>query len=86
MRDRHLLYQSYSLVACLKLTRDSQVDLIIPEEVCDLVQQKLLAAKEAPAYQRVIMKLGDILSGDFFTEYIKLRTVVLDCHLDFNLL
>ncbi len=51
-----------------------QVDLIIPEEVCDTVQQKLLGAdKPAPVYKQVVMKLGEILSGDFFTEYIKQR-------------
>ncbi len=48
-----------------------QADLIIPEEVFDLVQQKLLTDRRAPDFKKVVLSLHDILSGDFFTEYIK---------------
>lgn len=36
-------------------------------------------AQEAysPAYDRVIMKLGDILDGDFFTQYIKVGSILM---------
>jgi ribonuclease P/MRP protein subunit RPP40 len=43
----------------------------MPQELLELVQEKLLMPKPAPEYKRVAMSLHDILSGDFFTEYIK---------------
>jgi ribonuclease P/MRP protein subunit RPP40 len=49
----------------------SQADLIIPEEVFALVQQKLLTERPIPGFKKVVLSLHDILSGDFFTEYIK---------------
>ena len=38
-----------------------------------IVEKKLVMNRPAPEFKRVIMRLGDILTGDFFTEYIKLR-------------
>ncbi|KAL2267078.1 hypothetical protein VTJ83DRAFT_4355 [Remersonia thermophila] len=48
-----------------------RVDLVMPQEVFELVQEKLLRDKPAPTFSRVVMSLHDILTGDFFTEYIK---------------
>jgi ribonuclease P/MRP protein subunit RPP40 len=48
-----------------------QVDLILSAELHDAVSEQLAKAKEPPRYSRVVMSLGDILQGDFFTEYIK---------------
>jgi hypothetical protein len=45
--------------------------LIIPQEVFELVQEKLLQQRPAPEFKKVVMSLRDILSGEFFTEYIK---------------
>lgn len=36
-----------------------------------MVQEKLVTDRPAPEFKRVVMSLHDILSGDFFTEYIK---------------
>ncbi|KAH6635084.1 ribonuclease P 40kDa subunit-domain-containing protein [Chaetomium sp. MPI-SDFR-AT-0129] len=52
-----------------------RADLIIPEELLELVQEKLLTEERAPKYTRVVMSLHDILSGSFFTEYIKIGNV-----------
>ncbi len=49
-----------------------QVDLIVPEEVYDTVHKKLIVESPAPVFQRVIMTLGDVLTGEFFKEYIEL--------------
>lgn len=48
-----------------------QVDLILPAEVHDAVSEQLAKASKPPRYSRVVMSLGDVLQGDFFTEYIK---------------
>jgi ribonuclease P/MRP protein subunit RPP40 len=45
--------------------------LIIPQELLELVQEKLLKSTPGPAFKRVVLSLHEILSGDFFTEYIK---------------
>jgi hypothetical protein len=36
-----------------------------------VVQEKLLQDKPAPEFKKVAISLHDILSGEFFTEYIK---------------
>ncbi len=36
-----------------------------------MVQEKLLLGKPAPEFKKVTVSLRDILSGEFFTEYIK---------------
>ncbi|CZS78425.1 unnamed protein product [Fusarium graminearum] len=48
-----------------------KVDLILPVEVHDAVSKQLAKTDELPRYSRVVMSLGDILQGDFFTKYIK---------------
>lgn len=48
-----------------------QVDLILPEEVYEHLNRKLAVNQNPPHYCRVTMTLGDVLSGEFFTEYIK---------------
>lgn len=48
-----------------------KVDLILPVEVHDAVSKQLAKTDEPPRYSRVVMSLGDILQGDFFTKYIK---------------
>ncbi|TXC01032.1 hypothetical protein FocTR4_00008845 [Fusarium oxysporum f. sp. cubense] len=48
-----------------------KVDLILPSEAYDAACQQLSNAQNAPRYSKVVMSLGDILQGDFFTEYIK---------------
>lgn len=45
----------------------------MPQDAVELVKDKLEAASLlVPSYHRVIMTLGQVLEGDFFTEYIKL--------------
>jgi ribonuclease P/MRP protein subunit RPP40 len=49
------------------------LDLILPEELYELVRAHLDEQDGVVrgVYARVFMKLGEILEGDFFTEYIK---------------
>jgi ribonuclease P/MRP protein subunit RPP40 len=49
------------------------LDLILPEEIYELVRGEL-ERRDGVArgvYARVFMKLGELLAGDFFMEYIK---------------
>ncbi|KAL6921649.1 hypothetical protein FSHL1_005618 [Fusarium sambucinum] len=48
-----------------------KVDLILPAGVHDAVSEQLAKTEGPPRHSRVVMSLGDILQGDFFTEYIK---------------
>ncbi|KAF2869683.1 ribonuclease P 40kDa subunit-domain-containing protein [Massariosphaeria phaeospora] len=50
-----------------------RLDLILPEEVFELVRNRLEdeTGVGRAQYARVYMKLGELLQGDFFTEYIK---------------
>lgn len=48
-----------------------QLDLILPEEVYELCQQELDGDIGTLRYARVNMTLLEVLSGDFFTQYIK---------------
>ncbi|KAK4103471.1 hypothetical protein N658DRAFT_514325 [Parathielavia hyrcaniae] len=48
-----------------------RAELIIPQEVFELVQERLLKEKPGPEFKRMVMSLHDVLSGDFFTQYIK---------------
>ncbi|KAI0834385.1 ribonuclease P 40kDa subunit [Hypoxylon sp. FL0890] len=55
-----------------------KVDLILPEEVLQLVKDKITGdPSRAPVFYKVIMKLGQILEGDFFTEYIKIGNIMM---------
>ncbi|CVL01470.1 uncharacterized protein FMAN_07762 [Fusarium mangiferae] len=57
--------------AVMSLDFIHKVDLILPSEAYDAACQQLSNARHAPRYSKVVMSLGDILQGDFFTEYIK---------------
>ncbi|KAF4999695.1 hypothetical protein FGRMN_2260 [Fusarium graminum] len=48
-----------------------KIDLIVPTETYDAAYEHLANAQKSPRYSRVVMLLGDILQGAFFTEYIK---------------
>ncbi|WZH43440.1 ribonuclease P 40kDa subunit [Fusarium acuminatum] len=48
-----------------------KVDLILPTEAYDAVNEHLANTQKPPRYSRVVMSLGDIVQGDFFTEYIR---------------
>lgn len=48
-----------------------QVELILPEEVYDLVWKDVEQKISSDEYFRVILRLSDILDGDFFNSYIK---------------
>ncbi len=62
---------SLSVFRVLVLT-SRQVDLILPQECAEVVKQKLLEGRVPPRFSRVVMKLSDMLEGDFFKEYIKI--------------
>ncbi|POR39001.1 Ribonuclease P protein subunit p40, partial [Tolypocladium paradoxum] len=48
-----------------------KVDLIVPQECHAVLHQKLVEQRQQPCYARVTMTLGQVLEGDFFSEYIK---------------
>ena len=47
------------------------VTMIMPEEMYQLVWDKIEADSKQLKYAKVILKLQEVLDGDFFTEYIK---------------
>ncbi|CAK7562468.1 MAG: hypothetical protein SEPTF4163_000314 [Sporothrix epigloea] len=60
----------------------SQVDLVLPRACADEVQKKL--ARRPPTfttqpqrYARVVMTLGQVLQGTFFTEYVKAGSILM---------
>ncbi|KAF2691055.1 hypothetical protein K458DRAFT_426438 [Lentithecium fluviatile CBS 122367] len=55
------------------------LDLILPEEVYELVRAELEREDGVTrsVCARVFMKLGEILEGDFFTEYIKMGNIMM---------
>ncbi|RSL85504.1 hypothetical protein CEP52_016121 [Fusarium oligoseptatum] len=54
-----------------------QIDLILPAEACDVILEQLNNTPRHPRYSKVNMTLGDILQGDFFSEYIKKGNVLM---------
>ncbi|KAI0110280.1 ribonuclease P 40kDa subunit [Daldinia grandis] len=55
-----------------------KVDLILPAELMQLVEDKLTGdPSRAPIFHKVIMAVGQILEGDFFTEYIKIGNIMM---------
>ncbi|KAI1456353.1 ribonuclease P 40kDa subunit [Annulohypoxylon moriforme] len=56
-----------------------KVDLILPEELLQVVKDKITSepSRGAPVFYKVIMKLGQVLEGDFFTEYIKIGDIMM---------
>ncbi|KAF9767692.1 hypothetical protein IL306_015116 [Fusarium sp. DS 682] len=57
--------------AVMSLDFIHKVDLILPSEAYDAASEQLGNTQNSPRYSKVVMSLGDILQGDFFTEYIK---------------
>jgi ribonucleases P/MRP protein subunit RPP40 len=47
------------------------VNLVLPQELYDVIWDKIEDESKKAGYAKVIMKLQDVLSGAFFTEYIK---------------
>ncbi|KUI63498.1 Ribonuclease P protein subunit p40 [Cytospora mali] len=54
-----------------------RVDLILPQDSWQAVQEKLLEKTLLSPSHRVTMTLSQILEGDFFTEYIKIGDVMM---------
>ncbi|KAI0803927.1 ribonuclease P 40kDa subunit-domain-containing protein [Xylaria sp. FL0064] len=55
-----------------------RVDLVLPEELLQLVKERTLDdPAQTPCYHRVIMTLGQVLRGDFFTQYIKIGNIMM---------
>ncbi|KAI1485578.1 ribonuclease P 40kDa subunit [Biscogniauxia mediterranea] len=56
-----------------------KVDLILPEESLHFARDKIMGGDpvQAPSYHRVIMTLGQVLEGDFFTQYIKIGNIMM---------
>ncbi|KAL6863636.1 ribonuclease P 40kDa subunit domain-containing protein [Trichoderma novae-zelandiae] len=53
-----------------------KVDLIVPQDICDIIVQKM-AERDSPAYHRVVMTLGQVLETKFLTQYIKLGNIMM---------
>jgi hypothetical protein len=53
------------------VTDSHKVDLILPQELLETILASSLVSRPPPEYRRVIMSLGEILSGDFLKEYVK---------------
>ncbi|TGJ80660.1 hypothetical protein E0Z10_g8094 [Xylaria hypoxylon] len=55
-----------------------KIDLVLPEELSQLVKESVLNdTAQIPSYRRVIMTLGQVLEGDFFTQYIKIGNIMM---------
>ncbi|KAI0914973.1 ribonuclease P 40kDa subunit-domain-containing protein [Ustulina deusta] len=55
-----------------------KIDLVLPEELLQLVKERILDdPAQIPSYHRVIMTLGQVLEGDFFTQYIKIGNIMM---------
>ncbi|KAI1819894.1 ribonuclease P 40kDa subunit [Xylaria intraflava] len=55
-----------------------KVDLLLPEELLQVVKEGILNdTARVPSYRRVVMTLGQVLEGDFFTQYIKIGNVIM---------
>ncbi|KAK0643336.1 ribonuclease P 40kDa subunit-domain-containing protein [Cercophora newfieldiana] len=54
-----------------------RLDLIVPEEAYEAVHAAVVQNREAPQFKRVVISLRDVLSGDFFTEYIKKGNIMM---------
>lgn len=54
-----------------------QVDLIFPQESLERLRGKLGEEIFSPVHYRVIMKLSDILQGEFFTQYVKVGNITM---------
>lgn len=58
--------------------------VILPEELYEIVWKDVEKKIKDIQYSRVIMKLADLLDGDFFNSYIKTGTLhLLSCHISY---
>lgn len=59
----------------------SQLELVVPQACAELVQRTLAGrspeSTARPRYARVVMTLGQVLEGSFFTEYVKAGNVLM---------
>lgn len=46
--------------------------MVLPEQLRHLIWQNIEESIKSPKYIKVILKLQDLLEGEFFNEYIKL--------------
>jgi ribonuclease P/MRP protein subunit RPP40 len=53
-----------------------QLDLVLPDEIWRLVQDKIKQELDGIEYHKVSMTLLDVISGDFFNQYIKIGTLI----------
>jgi len=60
------------------------IDVLLPAELRDIIQQTEARElelsrleKQNDRYAKVIMKLGEVLEGDFFSEYVKKGLVLI---------
>jgi ribonuclease P/MRP protein subunit RPP40 len=51
--------------------------MILPEDLYELVKEKLEADGAVLKYARIFMSLLDVVSGDFFNQYCKAGNVVM---------
>jgi ribonuclease P/MRP protein subunit RPP40 len=51
--------------------------MILPEELYELVKEKLEADDAVLKYARVFMSLLEVVSGDFFNQYCKAGNIVM---------
>jgi len=49
----------------------TKLDLVLPEELYEILRQKIVNSVAKVRYEKVIMPLAGILEGDFFNTYIK---------------
>lgn len=59
---------------CDTLLKSSQVELIFPEEIYEIIEKDLWTEHSSPTYCQVILPLLSLVEGVFFTEYIKKGT------------
>lgn len=62
----------FNLASRVFMFADSfKIDLILPQDLLETVLASNLADRPGSEFRRVIMSLGEILTGDFLKEYIK---------------
>ncbi|KAF3939448.1 hypothetical protein ABW19_dt0203369 [Dactylella cylindrospora] len=56
---------------------NQQVDVLLPDEICDLVQQQLGENLKPLHYHRIFMGLREILGKEFYNHYIRQGNILL---------
>ncbi|KAK6515503.1 hypothetical protein TWF506_007836 [Arthrobotrys conoides] len=56
---------------------NQQVDLLLPDEICELVQSRLNEQLKPLQYHRIFMGLKDILEKEFYNHYIRQGNILL---------